>query len=149
VLPIALFRQYRALRSRRRRGDWSRPVGLRLDHQHLRTPLDSVLPAEPVGVDRKPFYAHRERAGKRHPVTRASKAPSTEPPHWSRFFRTVETRNSVTPCHDRADGKPLLLLSRFGEGRVALLLSDHIWLWAAAMRAAARIWICCGGCRTG
>ena len=29
-----------------------------------------------------------------------------------------------------ADGKPLLLLSRFGEGRVALLLSDHIWLWA-------------------
>jgi len=29
-----------------------------------------------------------------------------------------------------ADGKPLLLMSRVGEGRVALLLSDHIWLWA-------------------
>ena len=29
-----------------------------------------------------------------------------------------------------ADGKPLLLLSRYGEGRVALLLSDQIWLWA-------------------
>ena len=28
------------------------------------------------------------------------------------------------------DEKPLLLLSREGEGRVALLLSDHIWLWA-------------------
>jgi len=28
------------------------------------------------------------------------------------------------------DDKPLLLLSREGEGRVALLLSDHIWLWA-------------------
>ena len=28
------------------------------------------------------------------------------------------------------DSKPLLLLSREGEGRVALLLSDHIWLWA-------------------
>jgi hypothetical protein len=26
--------------------------------------------------------------------------------------------------------KPLLVLSREGEGRVALLLSDHIWLWA-------------------
>ena len=25
-----------------------------------------------------------------------------------------------------ADGKPLLLLSRFGEGRVALLLSDRV-----------------------
>jgi hypothetical protein len=28
------------------------------------------------------------------------------------------------------DGKPLLVLAREGEGRVALLLSDHIWLWA-------------------
>src|SRR5262249_38213404 len=28
-----------------------------------------------------------------------------------------------------ASGQPLLLLSRFGEGRVALLLTDHIWLW--------------------
>ena len=26
--------------------------------------------------------------------------------------------------------KPLLVLSREGDGRVALLLSDHIWLWA-------------------
>jgi hypothetical protein len=28
------------------------------------------------------------------------------------------------------DGKPLLVLAREGEGRVALMLSDHIWLWA-------------------
>src|SRR5689334_19031691 len=28
------------------------------------------------------------------------------------------------------DAKPLLVLSHEGEGRVALLLSDHIWLWA-------------------
>ena len=28
------------------------------------------------------------------------------------------------------DDKPLMVLSREGEGRVALLLSDHIWLWA-------------------
>ena len=28
------------------------------------------------------------------------------------------------------DKKPLLVLSREGEGRVGLLLSDHIWLWA-------------------
>jgi hypothetical protein len=28
------------------------------------------------------------------------------------------------------DGKPLLVLAHEGEGRVALLLSDHIWLWA-------------------
>ena len=28
------------------------------------------------------------------------------------------------------DNKPVLVLSREGEGRVGLLLSDHIWLWA-------------------
>jgi hypothetical protein len=96
-----------------------------------RTPLDSVLPAEPVGVTEKPFYAHLSDAGKRHPVTRGLEGSASEPPHWSRFFRTVDTRNTTSaPVMTGADGKPLLLLSRFGEGRVALLLSDHIWLWA-------------------
>ena len=96
-----------------------------------RTPLDSVLPAEPVGVAEKPYYAHLSDAGKRHPVTRGLEGSGTEPPHWSRFFRTVETRNSSSPpVMTGVDGKPLLLLSRFGEGRVALLLTDHIWLWA-------------------
>jgi hypothetical protein len=96
-----------------------------------RTPLDSVLPAEPVGVTEKPYYAHLSDSGKRHPVTRGLDGSGSEPPHWSRFFRTVDTRNaSSPPLMTGADGKPLLLLSRFGEGRVALLLSDHIWLWA-------------------
>lgn len=96
-----------------------------------RTPLDTVLPAEPVGVTEKPFYAHLSDIGKRHPVTRGLEGSASEPPHWSRFFRTVDTRNSVNPpVMTGADGKPLLFLSRFGEGRVALLLSDHIWLWA-------------------
>ncbi|CCE12182.1 conserved membrane hypothetical protein [Bradyrhizobium sp. STM 3843] len=96
-----------------------------------RTPLDSVLPAEPVGVTEKPFYAHLSDIGKRHPVTRGLEGADAEPPHWSRFFRTVDTRNAINPpVMTGPDGKPLLLLSRFGEGRVALLLSDHIWLWA-------------------
>jgi hypothetical protein len=96
-----------------------------------RTPLDAVLPAEPVGVTEKPFYAHLSDAGKRHPVTRGLEGSASEPPHWSRFFRTVDTRNATTPpVMTGADGKPLLLLSRYGEGRVALLLSDQIWLWA-------------------
>jgi hypothetical protein len=96
-----------------------------------RTPLDSVLPAEPVGVTEKPYHAHISDAGKRHPVTRGLEGSASEPPRWSRFFRTVDTRNSIgQPVMTGADGKPLLLLSRFGEGRVALLLTDHIWLWA-------------------
>ncbi|MFC0242002.1 hypothetical protein [Rhodopseudomonas telluris] len=96
-----------------------------------RTPLDSLLPAEPVGVTEKPFYAHLSDAGKRHPVTRGLEGSNSEPPKWSRFFRTVDTRNATTPpLMTAADNAPLLLLSHYGEGRVALLLSDHIWLWA-------------------
>jgi hypothetical protein len=96
-----------------------------------RTPLDAVLPAEPVGVTEKPFTARLSEMGKRHPVTRGLEGANSDPPHWSRFFRQVDTRNPVVPAvMEGADGKPLLLLSRQGEGRVALLLSDHIWLWA-------------------
>src|ERR1700742_1503430 len=95
-----------------------------------RTPFGSVLPAGAVGVTEKPFYAHLSDAGKRHPVTRGLEGSNSEPPHWSRFFRTVDTRNAIgQPVMTGADGKPLLLLSRYGEGRVALLLSDQIWLW--------------------
>ncbi|WP_416193257.1 hypothetical protein [Nitrobacter sp. TKz-YC01] len=96
-----------------------------------RTPLDAVLPAEPVGVTEKPFHARLSEAGKRHPVTRGLEGSASDPPRWSRFFREVDTRNvSVPPVMTGADGQPLLLLSRYDEGRVALLLSDHIWLWA-------------------
>ncbi|MGN6284324.1 MAG: hypothetical protein ACTHM2_04140 [Afipia sp.] len=96
-----------------------------------RTPLDAILPAEPVGVTDRPFTARLSEMGKRHPVTRGLEGSDSEPPHWSRFFRQVDTRNPTAPAvMEGADGKPLLLLSRQGEGRVALLLSDHIWLWA-------------------
>jgi hypothetical protein len=95
-----------------------------------RTPLDSVLPAEPVGVTEKAFVARLSETGKRHPVTRGLAGSESEPPHWSHFFRLVDTRNVANPPVMEGDGKPLLVLSRFGEGRVALLLSDHIWLWA-------------------
>ncbi|MDR3467788.1 MAG: hypothetical protein P4M07_17805 [Xanthobacteraceae bacterium] len=96
-----------------------------------RTPLDAVLPAEPVGVTEKPFFAELTDLGKRHPVTRELEGSNTEPPHWSRFFRIVDTRNAGSPAlMEGADHKPLLFLSHQGDGRVALLLSDHIWLWA-------------------
>ena len=96
-----------------------------------RTPLDAILPAEPVGVSEQAFTARLTNIGKRHPVTRGLEGSSSEPPHWSRFFRLIDTRNPANPpIMEGADGKPLLLLSRQGEGRVALLLSDHIWLWA-------------------
>ena len=97
-----------------------------------RTPLESVLPAEPNGrTTDTPFRAKLSDLGKRHPVTRGLEGSEEDPPHWSRWFRLVDTRATKgTKVMDGPDGKPLLMLSREGEGRVALLLSDHIWLWA-------------------
>jgi hypothetical protein len=97
-----------------------------------RTPLDVILPAEPSGrMTDGAFRAKLTDLGKRHPVTRGLEGADEDPPHWSRWFRLVDTRAAKgTAVMQGPNDKPLLLLSREGEGRVALLLSDHIWLWA-------------------
>src|SRR4051794_32957871 len=99
----------------------------------LRSSLETILPAEPTGrITEQPFHARLSERGKRHPVTRGLDGAQRGPPHWSRWFRLIDSRSTPggTAVMDGPDGKPLLVLSREGEGRVALLLSDHIWLWA-------------------
>jgi hypothetical protein len=106
--------------------DYASPTSL------WRTPLVSVLPAEPTGqTTETPFRPRLSDLGKRHPVTRGLEGSAEDPPHWSNWFRLVDARpEKGTTVMEGPDGKPLLQLSREGEGRVALLLSDHIWLWA-------------------
>jgi hypothetical protein len=106
--------------------DYASPASL------WRTPLESILPAEPSGhVTDVPFHAQLSAIGKRHPVTRDLDGSNSDPPHWSRWFRVVDARATEGATVMQAAGdKPLLVLAREGEGRVALLLSDHIWLWA-------------------
>jgi hypothetical protein len=97
-----------------------------------RTPLDAILPAEPSGsVTEQPFRATLTDAGKRHPVTRGLEGSQSDPPHWSQWFRLVDIKHTDgTSVMQGPDGKPLLVLAHAGEGRVALMLSDQIWLWA-------------------
>jgi hypothetical protein len=97
-----------------------------------RTPLDAILPAEPSGnVTEQAFRPSLTELGQRHPVTRGLEGSDSSPPKWSEWFRVVDTRNANgTTVMQGPDAKPLLVLSHEGEGRVALLLSDHIWLWA-------------------
>jgi len=99
----------------------------------LRSSLETILPAEPSGrITEQAFHPRLSDRGKRHPVTRGLDGAQSDPPHWSRWFRLIDSRSTPggTAVMDGPDGKPLLVLSREGEGRVALLLSDHIWLWA-------------------
>jgi hypothetical protein len=96
------------------------------------TPLDAILPAEPTGeVTDQAFHPRLTELGERHPVTRGLEGSDSNPPHWSQWFRIVDTQNTTgTAVMQGPDQKPLLVLAHQGEGRVALLLSDQLWLWA-------------------
>jgi hypothetical protein len=97
-----------------------------------RTPLDTILPAEPSGeVTEGGFLARLTELGRRHPVTRGLQGSESNPPHWSHWFRLVNSKRTTgTSVMEGPDAKPLLVLTHEDKGRVAMLLSDHIWLWA-------------------
>lgn len=92
-----------------------------------RTPLSSVLPLAPTGrVKNDPFRPKLSELGEKHSVTRTLK-PS-EFGHWYRYIDAREVTGNV--LMETPDGSPLLALDRVGEGRVAELMSDQLWLWA-------------------
>jgi hypothetical protein len=98
------------------------------------SPLGAISPAEPSGDDvEAPYRARVSDEGQRHPVTRGLNGfdANNGEPNWGRWFRLIGAKptNGVTVMSG-ADDKPLLVLSRVDKGRVGLLLSDQIWLWA-------------------
>ncbi|HSA80173.1 MAG TPA: hypothetical protein VLE23_05080 [Geminicoccaceae bacterium] len=97
-----------------------------------RTPLGQILPAVPSGrVVEEPFKPQLTDLGKKHPVTSDLPGALDDQPAWGRWFRVVETDPRDAEVLMRgAQNKPLLVITERGEGRVALLLSDHAWLWA-------------------
>lgn len=100
-----------------------------------RTPLGRVLPAEPSGeIFEQGYRPTLTDVGARHPVTGdlpgASDGPDGEPT-WGRWFRHVDADpTSGVIAMTGVGGRPLLILDRVGEGRVAQLLSDQMWLWS-------------------
>ncbi len=100
------------------------------------TPLRALLPAFPDGdVIEHPFLPRLTDAGKRHPVTRDLSGGGSEPPQWGEWTRQISTGNvSGMTVMSGDDNKPLLILRHEKKGRVALLLSDHSWLWARNFR---------------
>jgi len=96
------------------------------------TPMADVLTASPTGeVLDGAFRPKVTKPGTRHPVTGGLPGGEVATPAWGKWFRVVETTapEIETLMSGLAD-KPLLVLSRRGEGRAAQLLSDQSWLWA-------------------
>lgn len=93
-----------------------------------RSPLADILPAEPTArVIERGFRPSITDLGQRHPVT-VGMAGEGE---WGRWMRQIEVEPvGGDVLMSGVDDKPLLVLDRIGEGRVALIASDHAWLWS-------------------
>ena len=106
--------------------DYATPEGLYF------SPLGDLAPAKPDGeVSTEAFRPTISPDGAKHPVTRGLAGGEASPPAWGQWFRQIgaEVTSGVNILSGAGD-KPLLVLSRADKGRVALLLSDQMWLWA-------------------
>lgn len=96
------------------------------------TPLATVLPAFPTGrTNQVGFYPRISSDGAKHPVSRDLPGGGIEPPNWGRWFRSIEVDGiEGNTILNGPNQSPLLVLNRVVDGRVAMLLSDHSWLWS-------------------
>ncbi len=103
------------------------------------SPIGQILPGVPTGTTfEEGFKPHVTDLGRRHPVTADLPGAGTlkpdgtwSEPSWGRWFRQIDIeprRGQVLMSGAR--GRPLLMLDRVGDGRVAQIMSDQIWLWA-------------------
>lgn len=92
-----------------------------------RSPLDRILPGTAAArVLQHDFVPQITDIGRRHPVT--DDLEKTQP--WGAWHRQIEiTPKRGTVVMTGVADNPLLVLDRVGAGRVALLASDHVWLW--------------------
>ena len=94
-----------------------------------RTPIESIMPARPTArVLEERYRPQVSDLGQRHPVTAGLERDFEG--EWGRWMRQIEVeRQSGDVVMTGKDDRPLLVLDRVGEGRIALLASDHAWLW--------------------
>ena len=93
------------------------------------SPLQNILPTEPTGdVVLQEFIPIMTNYGERHPVTANLKDNISN--NWGPWYRMVE---GITIAGDvlleGPESRPLLVLNRVGQGRVAQILSDQSWVW--------------------
>ncbi len=104
------------------------------DDSIFKTSLNDVLPAEPpasgLDVMQKKFTPTLNDKGLHHPVT-VDLAPAPDDQPWGSWFsqsNIVQTKGDALMTG--IGQNPLLILNKVGQGRVAVLASDNIWLWA-------------------
>ncbi|MEM8848612.1 MAG: hypothetical protein AAGE03_01120 [Pseudomonadota bacterium] len=98
-----------------------------------RSPLADILPAEPTAIVLEEGYLPEvSETGAKHPVTEGlPDGYGAEGTPWGRWFRQIQMQalDETQVVMNGVEGEPLLVLDRVKAGRVALLGSDHVWLW--------------------
>ncbi|MCG7521133.1 hypothetical protein [Ruegeria sp. Ofav3-42] len=94
----------------------------------FRSPLAPILPAQPTArVIEERYVPMVTDLGHRHPVT----TDLGDSEDWGAWLRQIDVNHRTGEVlMTGVDDRPLLVLNRVGEGRVALLASDHAWLWS-------------------
>ena len=95
-----------------------------------RSPLAEILPVEPTSqVIEEGYKPKLTDLGRKHPVTEGldALAPSGGWGRWFRLIDVIPLRGQVVMSGPQE--KPLLVLDRVEQGRVAVLASDQAWLW--------------------
>jgi hypothetical protein len=95
-----------------------------------RSPLSEILPVAPTAqVVEEGFRPALTDLGRRHPVTEGLEKEAPEG-GWGRWFRLIEVEHLEGQVLMSGPYElPLLVLNRVDQGRVAVLASDHAWLW--------------------
>jgi hypothetical protein len=95
-----------------------------------RSPLAEILPVAPTAqVVEEGYRPALTDLGRRHPVTEGLEEQAPEG-GWGRWFRLVEVQQTAGQVLMTGPGeRPLLVLDRVDQGRIAVLASDHAWLW--------------------
>ena len=95
-----------------------------------RSPLGAIVPGRPTSrVFEEPIMPQVTEFGLKHPVSESLESFAPES-GWGRWLRQIEVQATSGQVLMTGRGEsPLLVLDRVGKGRVALLASDHAWLW--------------------
>jgi hypothetical protein len=99
------------------------------------SPLADILPVRPDGDPiLGAFQPHLTQDGQRHPITTALQGQGDAGnPTWGAWLRHLPATVTSSQAHTLMRGAgdlPLLVVDRVGKGRVGVLLSDSLWLWA-------------------
>lgn len=109
----------------------------RLERSLFETAAGALLPVLPAGGEKDvlqgSFIPRLTDKGERHPVTGDLPRQTKTWAPWYTQADTVLRQGQV--LMSGAGEKPLLILDTAGEGRVAVLTSDNIWLWAKGIDA--------------